>query len=71
MICTFCGADHQHSFQFCPDCGQKLGRFLCGKLRFRNLRELNAAVFADRDDTVDQCFDLLNPKFNEDAQYAH
>ena len=57
--CTFCGADSR--LYFCPDCGNKLSRYLGGKLRFQNLRELNMAVFADKDDTVDICFDLLNP----------
>lgn len=62
MICTFCGIEHDHAFYFCPQCGQTLSRHLLGQLRFSSLRQLNTAVFADKDDTVDLCFDLLNPQ---------
>lgn len=61
MICTFCGTDTQTSFLFCSACGGKLSRHLLGKLRFANLSQLNLAVFADKDDTIDICFDLLIP----------
>ena len=61
MICAFCGADTETSFHFCVKCGNKLSGYLLGKLRFQNLRQLSIAVFADKDDTIDVCFDLLNP----------
>ena len=60
MICTFC-ADTETSFHFCVKCGNELSGHLLGKLRFQNLRQLSVAVFADKDDTIDVCFDLLNP----------
>lgn len=62
MICTFCGHETENSFYFCAECGNKLSGHLLGNLRFQNLRQLNTAVFADKDDTIDVCFDLLNPQ---------
>ena len=69
MICTFCGHETETSFHFCVDCGNKLSGHLTGKIRFHNLRQLNAAVFADKDDTIDLCFDLLNP-YQSEVKYG-
>lgn len=61
--CVFCGSDCITST--CVACGNKLSAHFGLKLRFRNLRDLNAAILVDADDTIDVCFDLLNPYQSE------